>query len=56
MHLIGKPTVTLEFDEEFATATGPIATELFFPDQDPLTDDPFLTVEGFDTWRRLTVE
>jgi hypothetical protein len=54
--LIGKPTIVLDFDQHFETATGVINTELFFIDQDPLTDAPFACLQGTDDFRRLNVD
>lgn len=64
---VGKPTLVMDFDEDFNTATGTISTGLYLPDQDLDNDGildyvdpdgvPFIgPIPGVDTWTRLDAE
>jgi hypothetical protein len=51
-----KPTIVIDFDEYFETATGVINTEIFLPGTDPLVDEPFLCFPGMEEFTRLHVD
>jgi hypothetical protein len=56
--ITARPTLVMDFDPDFQTATGTITTELFAFGQDPTDPDEigvFGSATGTDTWRRLEV-
>jgi hypothetical protein len=52
----GRSRIVFEFDEDFQVATGNGCTDVFWPDQDPLGDDPFYTLPYVEhTGRKINV-
>lgn len=47
---------TMTFTRDFQESEGFFEVDVFGVDQDPLTDEPFFTVTGRNTARRLSVE
>jgi hypothetical protein len=56
--ITARPTLIMDFDEEFETAAGTITTDLFAYGQDPTDPNEipaFGTLTGEDTWKKLHV-
>lgn len=52
----GRSRIVFEFDSDFQVATGNGCTDVFWPDQDPLGDDPFFTLPYVEhTGRKINV-